>query len=65
MKKKIVLPLIVLLILTAVPAGVWARVEILPDTNPEIIDTLEFKDIPSLVYNRNGMFIAAENSLYT
>ncbi|MDR1322097.1 MAG: hypothetical protein LBK56_11825 [Gracilibacteraceae bacterium] len=65
MKKKIALLLIALLILTAVPAAVWARVEILPDTNPEIIDTLEFKDIPSLVYNRNSMFIAAENSLYT
>ncbi|MDR0434945.1 MAG: hypothetical protein LBH21_07845 [Gracilibacteraceae bacterium] len=64
MKKKIVLLLVVLLALTAAPAGVWARVEILPDTNPEIIDALEFKDIPSLVYNRNGMFIAAENSLY-
>ncbi|MDR1961053.1 MAG: hypothetical protein LBQ16_02080 [Gracilibacteraceae bacterium] len=65
MRKKITAALLITMIaLFLAPAGAWARVEILPDTNPEIVDVLEFKDIPSLVYNRNDMFIASENSLY-
>ncbi|MDR1605416.1 MAG: hypothetical protein LBS10_11640 [Gracilibacteraceae bacterium] len=62
--RKTIIFLLALLTLLAAPAGAWARVEILPDTNPEIIEVLEFKDIPSLVYNRNDMFIASENALY-